>query len=67
MLYNALAFALAIDALKHPGPGRTNRLDLNSICNQVASPGLSVSDIIATESKLAFDIGARVRVFADFV
>jgi hypothetical protein len=53
MLYNALSYALAVDALTHPGPGRTSRINLRSVCNEVASPGLSVADIITTESKFS--------------
>lgn len=51
MLYNALAYALTVDALTHTGPGRTSRINLGEVCNQVASPGLSLSDVVATESK----------------
>jgi hypothetical protein len=51
MLYNGLAYALAVDALTHKGPGRVERLKLDDVCNQVASPGLSLADVVATESK----------------
>jgi hypothetical protein len=51
VLYDDLAYNLAIDALTHPGPGQPSRLNLERICNSAASPGLSVSDILATESK----------------
>lgn len=52
MLYNALSYALAVDALTHPGPGDISRLDLESVCNQVAAPGLSLEDIIETEATI---------------
>jgi hypothetical protein len=52
VLYHPLAYALAVDALTHAGPGQTSRLDLNSICNTIVSPGLSLNDVIATEGKL---------------
>lgn len=49
VLYNPLTFALAYDALTHPGPGQISRLDLNKICNELVAPGLSLEDVLATE------------------
>jgi hypothetical protein len=49
VLYHPLAYALAVDALTHAGPGQTSRLDLNAICNTITSPGLSLADVVATE------------------
>lgn len=62
MLYNGLAYALAVDALTHEGPGRVGRIDLGSVCNEVASPGLSVGDVVATESK-SFSVLLLKRCF----
>jgi len=52
VLYNPLAYALAVDALTHAGPGQTSRLDLSSICSNIVSPGLSLADVIATEGNI---------------
>lgn len=49
VLYNPLAYALALDALTHPGPGRIDRINLDEVCNQVVAPGLSPEDVLATE------------------
>lgn len=49
VLYHPLAYALAVDALTHPGAGQASRLDSDTICDSLVSPGLSVADIIATE------------------
>jgi hypothetical protein len=51
MLYNPLAFALAVDALTHTGPGSLSRIDLNSVCAQALPPALGVDDVISTEGK----------------
>lgn len=53
VLFNPLAYALAVDALTHDGPGQPSRIDLNTVCNQIASPGLSVADVVASEGTVA--------------
>lgn len=50
VLYNPIAYALAIDALQNGGPGRPERIDLESQCSKLVPDGLSVSDVIATEA-----------------
>src|ERR1700761_6924535 len=40
VLYNPLGYALTVDALTNGGPGRTSRIDLNTVCNEIVSPGL---------------------------
>ena len=52
MLYNPLSFALAVDALTHPGPGQTSRIDLGSLCQQYLSTGLTVEDLLLTENSI---------------
>jgi len=52
MLYNGLAYALAVDALTHDGPGRPSRLDLKVVCNEPVSPGLDLADVVATEANI---------------
>jgi hypothetical protein len=49
VLYNPLAFGLAVDALTHQGPGKVHRLPLEFICQQEASLGLNANDIALTE------------------
>lgn len=49
VLFNPIAYALALDALTHDGPGQVSRLDLTTICAQAVAPGLSLSDVLATE------------------
>lgn len=49
VLYNPLAYALALDALINDGPGRVDRLDLTVVCNQLVAPGLTPADVAATE------------------
>ena len=51
-LVNALGYALAVDALTHDGPGDPSRLDLDSVCQQITTPGLSLAQIVNTESAL---------------
>jgi hypothetical protein len=63
VLYNPLAYALAVDALTHDGPGLTSRLDLGSVCSEIASPGLSLGDVLATEG----NIPVAVAVVAAYV
>jgi hypothetical protein len=48
VLINALAYALAVDAIKNGGPGRLSRVDTSFQCNQFATPGLSLPEIFAT-------------------
>ncbi|KAJ9659347.1 hypothetical protein H2198_003223 [Neophaeococcomyces mojaviensis] len=49
VLFNPLMYALTLDALENDGPGQVSRLDLDTVCNQVVAPGLSLEDILATE------------------
>jgi hypothetical protein len=51
MLSNALAFELAVDALKNPGPGVLARVNLTEACARYLAPGLELADFLVTESK----------------
>ena len=51
-LFNALGYALAVDALTHTGPGQPSRLNLGSVCQQVAAPGLSLTQVLQTDGAL---------------
>ena len=44
-----MTYASVLDALTNPGPGRINRIDLDTVCNQLVAPGLSLDDVLATE------------------
>lgn len=48
VLYNPVAYALVVDALTHVGPGSFQRV--LSSCQDIVAPGLSLSDVIETES-----------------
>jgi hypothetical protein len=48
MLSNPISYALAVDALTHPGPGDFSRIDA-SLCADLAAPGLNSADVLATE------------------
>jgi len=52
MLYNPLSLALVQDALTHAGPGQVSRLNLATVCAQLASPGITAQDIVLTEETL---------------
>jgi hypothetical protein len=51
VLYNALAYALAVDALKNHEPGSLARINVTHACSQIIAPGLDLVDYLATESK----------------
>ncbi|KAF7193077.1 Lipase B [Pseudocercospora fuligena] len=50
ILYNALAYALAIDVLKNGGPGQLSRINLPATCSKVVADGMTLNDLIATEA-----------------
>ncbi|OQE35989.1 hypothetical protein PENCOP_c012G00691 [Penicillium coprophilum] len=50
MLVNSLAYALFVDALAHDGPGRLERIDLNTVCGELLAPGLDVYDFLGMEA-----------------
>ena len=52
VLYNALATALAKDALMHGGPGQLSRINVVSECQKLAADGLSLADVLATEATI---------------
>lgn len=52
ILYNPLGFALAIDALKHDGPGQASRLNLASVCSTFLTKGLDLEDFLLTENSI---------------
>lgn len=52
VLYNSLAWALAVDALTHDGPGDPSRIDLDTVCGQLLAPQLRLDDMLGTEGLL---------------
>jgi len=51
-LYNPLGFALLKDALANKGEGRPSRLNLGSVCNDLITPGLVLSNFLETENAI---------------
>ncbi|KAI7270228.1 hypothetical protein KC345_g7476 [Hortaea werneckii] len=63
VLYNALAYALAIDALTHPGsPGKVDRVDAQAACAKFAADGLSLADVLATHALIPLAMGMCWRM-----
>ena len=60
VLYNALAYALAVDAIQNPGPGQLSRVNATFQCSQFATPGLSLPDIFATEANIPIAAAAII-------
>jgi hypothetical protein len=50
VLAHPLTFALIVDALKNEGPGSLDRIDVDSVCNNIVAPGLDLDDFIATSA-----------------
>jgi len=66
VLYNALGYALAVDALSHAGPGRTSRLNLGTVCAAPITPGLDLTDFLITENAIAI-AGTAILVYPNKV
>ncbi|KAJ5120438.1 lipase B [Penicillium bovifimosum] len=49
VLYNPLAWAVAIDAITHDGPADLARVDMENVCLQVLPQELGLSDLLGTE------------------
>lgn len=52
VLYNPLAWALALDAMAHDGPADLDRIDRDAVCGQMVAPELDLSDLLGTEALL---------------
>lgn len=61
VLYNPLAWAVAIDAIKHDGPASLSRLNLARVCGQTLTPELELQDLFGTEGLML--IAAAELVF----
>ncbi|KAL9090889.1 MAG: hypothetical protein Q9165_005097 [Trypethelium subeluteriae] len=66
-LFNALGYALAVDALTNPGPGEPSRLNLGTVCQEVAAPGLSLTQVLQTTGAIVisavFLLGYEPKMF----
>src|SRR5258708_35846141 len=49
--YDPVAYALAMDALDHPGPANPHRIP-QSVCTQVVMPGVDPSTLVTNLSQL---------------
>lgn len=49
VLFNVLAVALAMDASTNGGPADPSRMDLASVCQNLAATGLDVNDVTRIE------------------
>jgi hypothetical protein len=52
VLYNALGYALTVDALQNRRPGQVSDIDLDTVCAQIVSPGLDLVDVLTTEEAI---------------
>ncbi|PQE17309.1 lipase B precursor protein [Rutstroemia sp. NJR-2017a BVV2] len=59
VLYNPVAYALVTDALTHSGPGSFLRVE--DQCSNVVAPGISLSDVMETESLIPL---AALNIFS---
>jgi hypothetical protein len=58
--YDPVAYALAIDALDHPGPADPSRLDPTSVCAQPLMPGVNPATFATDEASFLADLGETV-------
>lgn len=52
MLYNPFTYAIAIDALRNPGPGDASRLNLETICSRSIAEGLTQANKLLTDGAI---------------
>lgn len=53
VLVHPLTYALIVDALTNDGPGSLQRIDVNSVCSTIVTPGLDLDDSIDTLGLIA--------------
>jgi hypothetical protein len=51
--FDAVGYALALDALQHPGPANTDRFDVTT-CAQLFIPGTDPSDLLTADGSSSF-------------
>lgn len=64
VLYNAVGYALVMDALTHDGPGEASRIDLATECQNLATDGLGVAGVLATEGIIPV-VAALILTYPD--
>jgi hypothetical protein len=67
VLYNAVAWALAKDAILHGGPGRLDRIDLPSVSMQPWAPGLTLLDVDMTLGLIPVAGANIVKFFPKYI
>lgn len=56
VMYNAVAWALAKDAITHDGPADLSRIDLATECAKYVADGLTLDNVVATEGLIPLAI-----------
>jgi hypothetical protein len=60
--YDPVAYALAIDALSHPGPADPSRIPA-SVCTQLLMPGVNPATFLTDEASSVADVGLTVATY----
>jgi hypothetical protein len=61
--YDPVAYALAIDALSHPGPADPSRLIGTGLCSQLLMPGVNPMTFATDEASSIADVGSTVATY----
>jgi hypothetical protein len=61
--YDPVAYALAIDALSHPGPADPSRLAGTGVCGKLFMPGVNPLTVPTDEASSLADIGQAVATY----
>jgi hypothetical protein len=67
VLYNAVAWALAKDAIQNGGPGRLDRIDLPTVSMQPWAPGLTLLDVDMTLGLIPVAGANIVKFFPKYI
>ncbi len=61
--YDPVAYAIAIDALTHPGPADPSRLIGTGLCRQLLMPGVDPVTFATDEASSVAEVGATVATY----
>jgi hypothetical protein len=61
--YDPVAYALAIDAISHPGPADPSRLAGSGVCARLFMPGVNPLTFVTDEASSVAEIGATVATY----